>query len=64
MKEIIKVLMERDGLSEEEATLFYNEVMEVVVEAVEEDDFITAEEVFMNEFGLELDYLIDAIETF
>lgn len=54
MEEIIKILMERDGISEEEARTLINETRDEIMML---DDPCKAEEVFMEYLGLEPDYL-------
>jgi hypothetical protein len=55
---VVKVLMNRDGLTESGANEEYDSVMEEVLELIESGDFEDAEETFCSSFGLELDYLI------
>ena len=59
MNEIMQVLMRRDGLSQQEATEQITEAREAVMDAFESGEDV--EEVFMDLFGLEPDYLIDII---
>jgi hypothetical protein len=59
--EVVKVFMERDGMSELEAQGLFNEIMEDVQGMLDEGDFIGAEEVFMNDTGLEPDYLLNVL---
>lgn len=59
--EVVKVFMERDGMSELEAQGLFNEIMEDVQNMFDEGDFIGAEEVFMNDTGLEPDYLLNVL---
>ena len=61
MDAIIKVLMERDGFSYEEALDEYKAGMELVRASIDEGDFEGAEMDFMDNFGLESDYLMDAL---
>lgn len=61
MEEVIKVLMERDGLDEAEAQEIYDDVMAEVNEAIDDGDPFEAEEIFVSHFGLECDYLLNAI---
>lgn len=56
--EIIKVLMERDGMTETEAREELAEVMEEVRDLIASGNFIEAEDVFSDMLGLEPDYLI------
>ena len=61
MKEIVMILMRRDGLSKEEAIAAVKSTMTSVRECIEEGDFEAAEEIFTSELGLEPDYLINVI---
>lgn len=61
MKRIIMVLMERDGMTFNEAKAYCREGMSYVHEAIAEGDYEGAEMEFEDFFGLEPDYLIDAI---
>lgn len=55
--EIIRVLMERDGMSREEATERLDEVREIMADA----DPWDAEDILADELGLEMDYIFDVI---
>ncbi len=61
MKEIVAILMRRDGLSKEEAIAAVKDTMTSVRECIEEGDFEAAEDIFTSELGLEPDYLINVI---
>ena len=54
---IVRILMERDGLSKEEATERVEEVREMISEA----DPWEAEDILADELGLEMDYIFDII---
>lgn len=54
---IKKVLMERDGLSEQEALDLIKEAREVFNSYVSENDYESAENICQEFFGLEPDYL-------
>ena len=53
---VIEVLMERDGLTREEAIERVDEVRELIFE-----DPGVAEDILADELGLELDYIFDII---
>ena len=55
--EVIRVLMERDGLTREEA----NERLEEVREMVYDADPYEAEDILADELGLEMDYIFDIL---
>ena len=57
-REIIRILMERDGMTKEEAREELNEVIEGMRELIAEGRFIEAEDYFSEELGLEPDYII------
>lgn len=61
MDAIIKVLMERDGFSYEDALDEYKAGMELVRASIDEGDYEAAEMDFMDNFDLESDYLMDAL---
>lgn len=63
MKEIIEILIKRDGMTYEEAKNYTIEGMEEVMEMADVDNF-DAELLFEELFGLEPDYLINAIFDF
>lgn len=58
---IIQILMERDGMMLNEAVYFYNYVMENIFTLIGYGDWEEAEDLFEEEFGLEIDYLIELI---
>jgi len=59
MRTIKEVLMERDGITAEEADVQIEEAKEAVLEYIDERDFEGAEEVCNEYFGLEPDYLME-----
>lgn len=59
MNRVVRILMERDGLTEEEATAQLNEVREMMAEC--DYDTFECEEIIMSELGLELDYIMDIL---
>lgn len=62
MKKIIEILMKRDDLTEKEAHDYVMEVRAEIMDALA--DGLSAEEIediFMEELGLEPDYLIDIL---
>lgn len=61
MNEIIKILMERDGMTYEEAKEAYEETREELMDAIEGTSMLDPEEVLLGELGLELDYIFDFI---
>ena len=61
MKDIIKIIMNRDGMTEQEATEYVEEVMEMVNDAIASGDYELAEDIFEGDLGLEIDYLLDSL---
>ena len=57
MKKFIEVLMERDGMTEDEAKSEARRAKKELRELVEEGDYLAAEEYMQEEFGLEPDYM-------
>ena len=60
MKEVIKILMERDGISEEEARALVKETRDEIMML---DDPLEADNVLMEYLGLEPDYLFDILNV-
>ena len=61
MNDIVKIIMKRDGMTEEEAREYVDEVMEEVNDAIASGDYELAEDIFEGDLGLEIDYLLDAM---
>ena len=61
MNEIISILMKRDNLTKEEATNIYQEAKARIDEAIANDSIFEVEDIMMEEFGLEMDYIFDII---
>lgn len=60
MNRIIKILMERDGITEAEAREMYDNCQSELVDAIADTSCLTVADVFACELGLEMeDYLID-----
>lgn len=57
MNEIVKILMERDGISEAEAKEMYRECKSELMEAIAGTSCLEPEDVLMEELGLEMDYI-------
>ena len=53
--------MNRDGYSYEEAKEIAEDTMEEVRGAIEEGDYELAEDIFMGDLGLEVDYLLEVL---
>jgi hypothetical protein len=61
MNKIIKILMERDGMTYEEAKEAYEDTKAELMDAIEGNSVLDPEEVLLGELGLELDYIFDFI---
>ena len=61
MQEIINILMERDGMTYEEAKETYIEVRSELMDAIAGTSCLDPEDVLLGELGLELDYIFNFI---
>lgn len=61
MDEIIRILMERDGVSYEEAEEMYNDTKSELMDALDGTSCLSPDEVLQYELGLEIDYLFNFI---
>lgn len=61
MNRIIRILMNRDGMTESEAKSYYEEVREEFNDAVEKGDYELAEDIMASDLGLEPDYIFDMV---
>ena len=61
MKEIIEILMRRDGISYEDAKVAYLECKEAILEAIDMGEIFEVEEILKYELGLEPDYIFNFI---
>lgn len=61
MSRLVKVLMNRDGVTRDEAERMVNEVREEILEAVYDGDYNEAEDIMLSELGLEMDYIYDIL---
>lgn len=57
MKEIINILMNRDGLNYEDAKVAYLECQDAIEEAVANGEYAEVDEILRSELGLEPDYI-------
>lgn len=58
MERIINILMERDGLSREEAISLIEQIKEMILET---EDISDADVILMQQLGLEPDYMADLL---
>lgn len=61
MEKIIKILMERDGVSYDEAKEMYLDAKAEIYDAVYGTSVLTVEDILLGELGLELDYIHEFI---
>ena len=63
MNEIIKLLMERDGISESEAIDIINDTKSIINDALEEGNIFEIDDIVLKmlKFGLEMDYALDLL---
>ena len=57
MKQLVEILMRRDGISEDEAWNLIGECTEELSVAIAYGDYQKCEDIFMDYLGLEPDYL-------
>ena len=60
-KRIVQILMERDGLSKDEAIALLKDVRAELYECIDKGDYSSAEDIMLDELGLEMDYIFDLI---
>ena len=63
MGRIVKILMRRDGLTEEEAKKEVKDFMESIQEDIQNGDLEEIEDALMSWFSLEPDYVFDVINA-
>ena len=61
MNKIIEILMNRDGVTYEEAKEMYEDAQAELMDAIDGTSGLDPEEVLMSELGLEMDYIFDFI---
>ena len=61
MKDIIEILMNRDGISYEDAKQAYLDCESEIEDVLDGTSCLTVEEVLMSELGLEEDYIFNFI---
>ena len=58
---IVDILVNRDNISKREAIKLIKETRDEIYEAIYNNDYVTPDEILMDNLGLELDYLFDII---
>ena len=61
MNRVVRILMERDGMTEEEAKDALNDARTEIYSAVEDGCYEEAEDIMYSFLGLEMDYILDVI---
>ena len=61
LNRIIPILMERDGMTKEEARIRVQEVREEIMEAIQDGMFDEVEDIMYSELSLEMDYIEDIL---
>lgn len=57
MSSVVSVLMKRDGMTKDEAVRQKNEVREMIMDALENEEYDDIEDIMYGELGLEMDYI-------
>lgn len=60
-KQVVGILMRRDRMSQSDAEALVEESLDMVSDSLECGDVDEAEEIWMSELGLEVDYLLNII---
>ena len=58
-KDLVKLLMTRDGLTKEEAVALISETREMIYDC--NGNIVEAEEIMLDQLGLEIDYIVDIL---
>ena len=61
INKIIKILMDRDDMTHEEATEVVMDTKQMVESAIRSGDYTAAEDIFQEELGLEMDYIVSLL---
>ena len=61
MNRVVRILMNRDGMTETEAREAVQDCVDMMEEAIQEGHYLEAEDIFMDELSLEPDYIFDVI---
>jgi len=61
MNDVVKALMERDGMSKKEAIALYNKAISSLRKKVAKGEFVDDSDFCQKWFGLEPDYFIDIL---
>lgn len=58
---VVKILIERDNMTREEAEHLLNQVRDEMNDAIAEGDYDLAEDIMYSDLGLEMDYIMDVL---
>ena len=61
MNKVVKILIERDGLTKEEAEELLESVREECYRAIDEEKDYLVEDIILDDLGLEMDYIYDVL---
>ena len=61
MNRVVKILMNRDGMSETEANSLLQSVRNEIDEAFTDNDYQLVEDIIYCDLGLEMDYVVDIL---
>lgn len=61
IEEVVAILMRREQLSREDALNWVKEALDMVMDAISEERYMEAEDIWQDEVGLEPDYLLSIL---
>lgn len=61
MERIIQILIERDGMTREDAKALVRETREMILEAASNGDFMECDQIMADQLGLEPDFIMDIL---
>ena len=61
MKGIVDILMDRDGMSRDNAIELVRDVRDEIQDAISMGDYILAEDIMYGDLGLEMDYVFEVM---
>ena len=62
MNEVVRILMDRDDMTKQEAEKHLAYVRQMIEDAVADGDYDLAEQLVASELGLEMDYIFDILD--
>ena len=61
LNKVVKILMSRDNMTQEEAEHLLKNVREEIDEVLADGDYESVEDIIYTELGLEMDYIFDIL---